>query len=114
MENYKKIGRIDAPQKTFFYERRDGSVIAMSENEAALTGKFYRLLGTSDGTTYFRLISELHKKAETLTDEEVAKCLTEAFNAELEVAKNHIERPRNMAVTDLEGKPSQRFNEFLK
>jgi hypothetical protein len=108
-----KVGRPVVPQRTFFYERRDGSIIAMSEEEAGLTGKFFRLLGVSDGQEYSRRITEIQKNLANLSVEDVHRLTKEAFQAELDIAKQTVERPRDMNKTGLEGE-SLRGNKLEK
>ena len=82
---------------TFFYEKKDGSVFASEEQEAA-NGKYYKLftlLGWSNGQTYFNFINKKKlKKGQVIQKEEAEKLLHSAFDAELKVAKKNMKEAK--------------------
>lgn len=111
----------EKPQKTFFYERPDGTVFACNEKEAASAHKRFKQVGVSDGELYFSLmrkaIEEQNTALEKLEREypkekKPKKYFTkrmdimdatktkihEAALAEQQAAMGHIEKPH---VSDL-------------
>lgn len=100
-----KIHKLEKPQKTFFFERHDGSIISVGEQEA--WGLYARknqvigqdipkpkLIGVSDGLKMHEAISEAHKIFRT--DPEAAQArIRKGHEEELEVARGHIIKPRN-------------------
>lgn len=115
-----------AMQKTFFYERQDGSWFACTEQEAFLqerrTSNKVRLVGVSNGEMYFSMmnekikevtekVAELEKKSmsgklsKTRYDnaierlnEELLQASRDARTAEYNAAKGHLERPADPNV----------------
>ena len=100
-----KANKLEKPQKTFFFEREDGSVIAVGEYEAwnllknrnqIIGVRTYppKLLGVSNGQKMYEAVKEAH--AIYLTDQELAKDrMRRGFDEELEVARGNIVQPRN-------------------
>lgn len=116
-----------ALQKTFFYEREDGSWFVCEETEASLHEKRrsnrVRLVGVSDGAIYFKMmndkikeinekVAELEKKGLTPAkydakieklNEELLSATREAKQAEYEHAKGHIEKPVDPNIKRMSG-----------
>lgn len=117
----KYIKHRPALQKTFFYERDNGTWFACGEVEASLhekrNSKKVRLVGVSDGSVYFQMmndkIREVNEKvggvekkfaskkmsqsrydiAIEKLNNELLQASKDATLAEYERAKGHIERP---------------------
>lgn len=98
-----KLNQLERPQRTFFYQRRDGDgdvvedseIFACHEQEAGLFGKFHKLIGVGDGTTYFNYVkSHMPKKGELISINKAQEILKEAFAAELAVARGNKTRPK--------------------
>lgn len=108
--------KVEAPQKTFFFERFDGSVICVQEVEAhnLLKGRGKalgpvrtrpKLIGVSDGTKFHQAVVEahaLHKSGET---QKALDRLRQGEQEELESARGHIERPRDFDFIDMNRNP---------
>lgn len=111
-----KTNRVEAPQKTFFFERQDGSVINVQEIEAhnilknrqRVIGTYIpplKLIGVSDGLIFQKAVLEshaLHKEGKT---EEAMERLRQGEREELEAARGHIEKPRNFDSIDQHRRP---------
>lgn len=108
--------RIDPPQKTFFFERYDGSIISVGESEAwrIATGRNQaylkypapKLIGVSDGTVFRDAVIEAQALGKT--DIEAAKArLRKGYDDELTAARGHIEQPRNFDMIDKYGQPTR-------
>jgi len=111
------IEKATRPKKTWFFERMgDGSVFACEEREAwqicfnksKWKRKDFRLLGTSDGTTYHRITKE---------------SMTEAYELAPTIESKKTELQRYMKAeedlivgeaVDMEGDVSDTFNEVNK
>lgn len=97
--------QIERPTKTFFFERSDGTTFATQEDEAwriYSTGNQVigfprdkpKLVGVSDGTKMHQAVIEAHA---LVGDPEQAKDrLRKGYEEELESARGHLEKPRNM------------------
>ena len=100
----------ERPRKTFFYERIEHknysgyiddpedtseTIVAFSEQEAAsLTPEKWRQVGVSDGRAYAQTILDSGvSKGTKITLQRAREILKKAFDAELEVARGHFERP---------------------
>lgn len=89
-----KLNQLEPARKTFFYEKPDGEVFACYEHEAALFGKFHKLLGVSDGKTYRDYVRNSGvKRGEMISIEKAREILKGAFEAEFQAAKGKFERP---------------------
>jgi len=110
------IHKLEAPQKTYFFERYDGSVIATQEKEAhglvKGRGKVIgpqnskpKLIGVSDGTMFYQAVKDAHALHREGKVEEALKRLKEGEDEELEAARGHIEMPRNFDVIDTNRNP---------
>lgn len=105
------------PKKTWFFERMgDGKVLATEEREAwqivnnrsTWKRRDFRLLGTSDGTTYHRIVRE------SIDDARKLEPLIAQKNTELE---RYMKAEENLVVNeavDMEGDPSDEYNEQNK
>lgn len=111
-----KEARIDPPQKTFFFERHDGSIISVNEPEAwrIINGRIQaylrypipKLIGVSDGSTFQKALFEARELGKT--DVELAKeRVRKGYQEELEAARGHIEQPRNFDIIDKYGQPTR-------
>jgi len=109
--------RASKPKKTWFFERMgDGTIIACEEREAwqivynrsNWKRRDFRLLGTSDGTTFHRIVKESMTEAHQLSPQIDTK------KAELQ---KYMDREENLLldeVVDMEGDPSDAINESNK
>lgn len=91
--------KFQGPEKAvrvWFYQRKDTNgdvfedapIIACHEQEAAMFGKFHKLIGIGDGVIYFNHIRDSGLKKGTFVDKAVAqRVLQEAFDKELEAAR---------------------------
>lgn len=111
------IERASKPKKTWFFERMgDGKIFACEEREAwqvcynksTWKRRDFRLLGTSDGTTYNRIAKESMSEAHALAPQIDAKKkeLQKYMEAEEKLIMNE--------VVDMEGDPSDTINEANK
>jgi hypothetical protein len=120
--------------KTFFYKKKNGEIFAMEEREASLTGKFYELVGVSDGKKFDEIIkpskvsiNEIQTQMNEYIKEGVKvpktlhtklakaridfqKAHKKAFGEELEIAKQRKEVPKNTEWSSLEGDNIERPN----
>lgn len=118
----KNLGR---PQKTWFFEKENGSIIALQEAEAwrLYSGKNQilglrtprpKIIGVSDGTTYYQAIVEAVKIAKDIGAEQGQEAgilagqehMRKGFALEIEVARGHIEKPRNFDMVNQQGNPT--------
>lgn len=100
----------ESPKKTFFYEliehrnysgyidspeNNQAQIIAVSENEAAtLNQNKWRQVGVGDGSHYAKTIQNCGvRKGERIPIERARKIMQDAFDAELQAARGHYERP---------------------
>lgn len=108
--------KIENPQKTYFFERFDGSTICVQEVEAnnLLKGRGKvigpvqarpKLIGVSDGTKFHQAVTEAHAlHAEGKIKEALAR-LKQGEQEELEAARGHLERPRDFDFIDMHRNP---------
>lgn len=106
-----------APRKTWFFERMGDSMIFPAEikeawdicyNRSNWKRRDFRLIGTSDGTTYARIVRDAMTDAHRLEPE------LEKMKVEL---KKYERAEDNLIVSeavDMEGDPSDTFNEANK
>lgn len=94
--------KIDPPQKTYFYEREDGSVIAMNAPEAWEMEKkrarklvFTRQYGVSDGKLMLQALLASKEIIKTQGLGAAQAKIREGFEAEKAAAKGHMEMPPN-------------------
>ena len=112
-----QANKVEPAQKTFFFERWDGSIISVSEREAwgimknrqSVVGLYVpppKLIGVSDGKIYQKAVLEAHALHKTgRIHEDVAAVLRKGWNDELEAARGHLERPRDFDTIDKRGAP---------
>lgn len=111
------MARATAPKKTWFFERMgDGKIFACEESEAwqicynksTWKRRDFRLVGTSDGTTYNKMVKEMMQEAHQLAPkiEEKKKELQRYMKAEEDLIMNQ--------AVDMEGDPSDTVNEENK
>lgn len=87
---------IEKPHKTFFYQRKDGSIFACSEKEASQMDKFYEQVGVSDGVAYVEVLASAgFTKGQEVSDEVIKDILQRAFDAELASARGNKEKPKS-------------------
>lgn len=98
-------------RKTFFFERRDGSIFATEELEASTLVKNdkFKLIGVSDGRAFAQKIITLQNDfiLGNLTEEDRRTRILAAEREEIELARGHIEMPRDFSRTDIAGNPIQ-------
>lgn len=108
----------EGPQKTFFFERSDGSIVAMHEVEAwnllkyrqQVVGRYVqppKLIGVSNGHKFWEAVTEAHKLNAVGKIEEALERIRQGEKEELEVARGHIEMPRNFDAIDQHRNPFQ-------
>ena len=101
-----KVHKLEQPQRTFFFERHDGSIIAVNEREAwsiynnrnQMLGVRYerpKLIGTSEGLKMFQAVKESHELFKTDQTQAIARLKT-GEQEELEAARGNIVPPRDM------------------
>jgi hypothetical protein len=96
-----KIHRLEKPRKTWFFERHDGSIVAVGNDEAffILKGnnnyhRTMKMIGCSDGVTFHNAVVESHNIFRTTQDIKLAQeKLREGERAEIEKARGNMERP---------------------
>lgn len=108
--------KIEQPQKTFFFERADGTIFSVNEQAAwtIYSGKSQtigkrlpipKLIGTSDGKIVNQAVSELKSIFEKEGLEKAQEYLKMAHEMELVSAKEHIIPPRNFDTIGQNGQP---------
>lgn len=109
--------RASRPQKTWFFERMgDGMVFPAEEREAwdvvynrsTWKRRDFKLLGTSDGTTYNRIVKESMSRVKELEP------VISAKNDELKKYMRAEEQLIMNEVVDMEGDPEDKVNEANK
>lgn len=106
----------ERPQKTFFFERPDGSTFSVNEAEAwnVYTGKNQivgfqtvrpKLIGVSDGSKVAQAIIEAKEIFKTEGFEKAQQRVKQGHEEEIESARGHIEKPRNFDMVDSRGNP---------
>jgi hypothetical protein len=111
------MAKLSTPKKTWFFERMgDGKIFACEEREAwqicfnksNWKRRDFRLLGTSDGTTFYKIVKESMVEARQL-EPEIEKKRTELqryMDAEEKLIMNE--------AVDMEGDPEDVINEQNK
>jgi len=111
-----EMEKASQPKKTWFFQRGDGMVFACEEREAwdvvynksTWKRRDFTLLGTSDGTTYHRIVKESMSKAKALEP------LIAEKKAELSKYMRAEEKLIMDEAVDMEGDPSDKTNEENK
>lgn len=99
------IGRIDPPQKTYFYKRADDTIFACHAREAFKIHDQYEQVGVSDGKKFYEIMQEAVKTQDT-------SLLKTAYDEELKVARGHNEIPPNDSIEVIGGSISE-FKELF-
>ena len=87
------VGNIPVAEKMFFYERFNGSIFNVGEQDAAKIHSKFKFLGQSDGTQYANAVRVLQGKFQELTKGELRTQMLEAWQRELEIAKGNMNSP---------------------
>ena len=96
---YVQFKRIETPQKTWFYQKPNGEIFACQEQEATWSGKKFKMIGVSDGNAYVNYLRNCGvATGQVIPVEKSKEIMVGAFNAELEVAKGHFERPKSSEI----------------
>lgn len=104
------------PEKTFFFQRENGSVFSVNEQEAwaIYTGKQQtvgvrtyppKLIGTSDGKLFNKAVEEAKEIFKKEGFDKAQEHIRQGQELELEEAKKHPEKPRDFSSIGLNGKP---------
>ena len=96
------VGHVPQPEEMFFYERPNGSIFNVGNNDAARIHNKFKFLGKSDGVQYANAIRELQGKFQQLTKQEIREGMLEAWRKELEIAMGNkatpVLQPLNMGL----------------
>ena len=82
-------------QKTYFYERPNGSMFECRGREAEAAHKKFKQIGVSDGTHAAKIIADLQKNYKKLPMAKIQAEMRRAWAEELEIARGHFENPPN-------------------
>lgn len=104
------------PEKTFFFERANGSVFSTGEAEAWIiyTGKSQtvgvrtippKLIGTSDGQLFHKAVQEAKQIGKMEGFEKAQEHIRFGYELELEEARKHPQRPKDHSAVGLNGRP---------
>lgn len=88
---------VKGPEKTFFFERPNGTTFACSTEEEACIiyqQKWFKFIGQSDGAIFHAALIDLSTRTPAV--EEAQRVLREAEKKELEVARLNKVPPRNV------------------
>lgn len=107
------VHQLEPAQKTFFYEKPDGNIIACHETEAALFGKNYRMIGVSDGRAFREVLRQAGFKGDVLPADKAKEILAAAFAAELNVARGNFVKPKRRNVHFDESYPEEQRVAFV-
>jgi hypothetical protein len=99
--------KVENAQKTFFYERPDGTIFAVQEKEAWNIAKNRnqiagvrtyppKLIGTGDGTRFQKAVQDAVALEAAGKPDEARARLLEGEQEELEAARGTVIHPRNM------------------
>lgn len=104
--------QLETPRKTWFYERPNGSVVAVQADEAwaihnnrsrAYTG--FKQVGCSDGTKYFQAVMDSRDLLRSQGLAAAQERLRRGFDEELEAARGKYEVPPDTDVKWPGGNP---------
>lgn len=109
------------PQRTYFFQREDGTFFSTDEKEAwgiwsgkrQVIGEITRgpsYMGQSDGALYFQAIKDAHVLLANEGEEAARARLELGIQEEFEVAKKDKTIPRNHDVLDKSGNPINLMN----
>lgn len=104
------------PEKTFFFQRENGSIFSVNEQEAwsIWTGKMQtvgvrtyppKLIGTSNGQIFHQAVQEAKEINKTQGFEAAQEHVRKGMELELEEAKKHPEKPKDFSSIGLNGRP---------
>ncbi len=109
-------GKVEGAQETYFFERMDGSVISVLEEEAwnimkgrtPIVGFRHntpKLIGVSDGQIFQRAVLESQGFLREGKVIEAQAILKKGQADELEAARGKFKRPRDFDTIDRRGRP---------
>jgi hypothetical protein len=109
-------GKVEGAEKTFFFERHDGSILSVQEREAwgimkgrtSIVGfrhKQPKLLGVSDGQIFQRAVLESQSLIREGKVEEARALIRKGQEEELEKARGNMIMPRDFDTIDRQGNP---------
>lgn len=112
-------GHIETPQRTYFFERHDGSVIALQEREAWAMMKHPgkslgpiqappKFIGSSDGVIYRDAVAAarvIYDANGGVYDEACRELLLKAEKDEMAKARGNMVMPRDFDTIDKNGLP---------
>lgn len=88
-------GKVEPPQKVYFYERPDGSIVHTDAKEAWGFHKKFKQIGVSDGVKYHQAVLESRDLFRQQGLAAAQDRLRQGFAEELEAARGKLERPPN-------------------
>lgn len=88
-------------QKTYFYERSDGSIFDCRAREAEAAHKKFKQVGVSDGTRAAQIIADLQKNYKKFPWKKIQEEMRRAWSEELEIARGHFENPPSFNLNTL-------------
>jgi len=100
-----KMRQMPKAETVFFFERSDGTILDMNEQQAAIFMKGHpdiRLVGTGDGLTYQAYMKAHLPRFDSLPVEDSKRISQEAFEAELAEARKHPRIPIFQEVSFLD------------
>lgn len=111
-----KINKVEPAQKTYFFERWDGKIFHVQEQEAwnvmknrqQIVGLHVpppKYIGCSDGTRFQKAVIEAHALFKDGKMEEAQARLRQGEAEELEAARLNKEMPRNFDTIDKNRQP---------
>ena len=86
-------GALPIPEKTFFYQRTDGTIFMTPERDAARIHRKFRFIGTSNLDSYCEKIKALFTDSENYTLAEFQEKMRDALTEEVEISKGKMELP---------------------
>lgn len=95
-----KMGQLPRLSIHFFYERPDGTILDVTEQEAALSlkhsakFKMFKQIGVSNGSAMIEYLkSHGYKAGQQISYEKAKELMAAATEAEIEAARGHFQRP---------------------
>lgn len=109
-------GKVEGAEETYFFERHDGSVVSVREQEAwnilkgrtPIVGLRYRqpkLIGVSSGNIFQRAVIEAQALIRAGKIAEAREIMNKGQAEELEAARGNIKYPRDFDTIDRSGNP---------
>lgn len=109
---------VENPQKTFWFERHDGSIFNTNEREAwtIYNGRVQtyiraprpKLIGVSDGRVFQQAVIESHQLFKDGKEEEAKERMRRGRDEELESGRGNVQKPQNYDSVDSAGNPVNR------